>query len=534
MIELKWVVNEQNGSLEIKPGRNHVEVCFTRGTVITRAEAYLSIPSSPKMFFNGFQTWTHSPELTASDKIRGLHGFPKFGFKALGLDHFADYHFFPYPHRRGILHGFSYCYFRNADSYTLIASLDEKPGYTMLTYDSEKQQLKLERDCIGVEISGETFSAFDIFYAVGSESEVFDGWFDALGIHNKVPKIKGYSSWYDQYQNINAESIMRDLSGACKIFDEGDLFQIDDGWETRVGDWEIADSRKFPNGLTQIAAKIHENGFKAGLWLAPFVCEKKSRLFREHPEWLLRYKGAVWKNGPNWGGSYSLDFDQPEVQDYLERVFERIFNKWDFDLVKLDFLYAAAPHPTGDHGDEKDQPFTESRASRMIRALSFLRKCCGEKLILGCGVPVMPAFGLVDYCRVGADMSLDWDDRFFMRILHRERVSTRQSINNTIFRRQLDRRAFGNDPDVFFLRDRNLSLSPKQKDYLASVNALLGSVWLTSDDLSAYDEKKIQRYRHYAELRNAEDIHIDPDDLSIRFKLNEKDRMIYYPAGKMK
>ena len=75
--------------------------------------------------------------------------------------------------------------------------------------------------------------------------------------------------------------------------------------------------------------------------------------------------------------------------DYLRRVFDRVLNDWGFDLVKLDFLYGAAPF-----GNAR-----ESRAARMYRAMELLRSWCGQKQILGCGVPVMPAFGLVDYCR---------------------------------------------------------------------------------------------------------------------------------------
>ena len=41
--------------------------------------------------------------------------------------------------------------------------------------------------------------------------------------------------------------------------------------------------------------------------------------------------------------------------------------------------------------------------------MELLRTWCGQKQILGCGVPVMPAFGLVDYCRVSCDVGLDWD-----------------------------------------------------------------------------------------------------------------------------
>ena len=108
--------------------------------------------------------------------------------------------------------------------------------------------------------------------------------------------------------------------------------------------------------------------------------------------------------------------------------------------------------------------------------MALLRSWCGDKLILGCGVPVMPAFGIVDYCRIGCDVGLDWDDVWYMRLFHRERVSTKQSIGNTIFRRQLNGRAYGSDPDVFFLREENCKLTLQQKQTLARVNALFSGI----------------------------------------------------------
>lgn len=169
--------------------------------------------------------------------------------------------------------------------------------------------------------------------------------------------------------------------------------------------------------------------------------------FRQHPDWLLKVNGAPWCCGCNWSSFYALDLDNPAVLDYLRRVFDRVLNDWGFDLVKLDFLYGAAPF-----GNAR-----ESRAARMYRAMELLRTWCGQKQILGCGVPVMPAFGLVDYCRVSCDVGLDWDDVWYMRLFHRERVSTKQAINNTVFRRQLNGRAYGSDPDVFFLREETAS-----------------------------------------------------------------------------
>lgn len=321
-------------------------------------------------------------------------------------------------------------------------------------------------------------------------------------------KLAGYSSWYNRYQNIDEGSILSDLEGCAKLLKSGDLFQIDDGWQPYVGDWLYTNGRKFPHGLKPIAEDIHRRGLKAGLWLAPFVCQKGSEIYEKHPDWLLQVEGKNWYCGHNWGGFYALDIDNPQVVAYLERSFRQIFDDWGFDLVKLDFLYAAAPF-----GSQR-----ESRAGRMIRAMELLRRFCGDKLILGCGVPLMPAFGLVDYCRIGCDVGLDWANSWVMRRTNREYVSTRNAILNSIFRRQLNGRAFLNDPDVFFLREDNLKLSRDEKFILATVNSLFGGLLLCSDDMSEYSPEARALYARLLENRDAADVQVDADDgLSVSY-----------------
>lgn len=125
----------------------------------------------------------------------------------------------------------------------------------------------------------------------------------------------------------------------------------------------------------------------------------------------------------------------------------------------------------------------------MCEAMDFLRECVGDKQILGCGVPLMPAFGKVDYCRIGADMGLSWRCQTFS---HRENVSTINTLGNSIFRRQLDGRAFRNDPDVFLLRENNMKCSFEQRKIIATVNKLFGSVLFTSDNVGDYNQLQMQ------------------------------------------
>lgn len=489
---------ERDGQAAECSGAVHVVCDLPDNTVLrdVRAELPIVMEESDRVFMNGYQTWTYCPEYTRHDRIRGVHGIPGALIRKYAFDRYSDYHFVPYLNKKGILHGVSWCCFRRGNHYQLIASLDEQPGYTLFTYDAGLNCLLLTRDCMDVTVSG-AFHAFDLFFAEGSEQDVYDAWFRELGIHplNKK-KLYGYSSWYNRYQKIDEAAIRQDLAGCRTIFQPGDLFQIDDGWEPMVGDWLQEDSKKFPNGMAKMAQEIHEAGFQAGLWLAPFVAEEKSELYHSHPDWFLKINGSDWKDGCNWSGFYSLDIDHPQVQDYLRRVFARVFDEWKFDLVKLDFLYAAAPFGTS----------TESRAARMYRAMRFLRECCDSHPILGCGVPVMPAFGLVEYCRISCDVTLDWNDNLMMQCLHRERPSTKQAIGNILSRRALNERAYLSDPDVFFLRTENCRLTPKQKMMLGRIDALLGGVFLTSDDPSSYTDEMKAQYQELRHLTEAQQV----------------------------
>ena len=489
MLQWKIKLNDGTQLLGAEPfraGRIRITADVPEGhfaSVVARV--YLPTADDVRIYMNGYQSWTYCPEYSKTDRIRGIDHLPRFLVERYALDRYADYHFMDYPYRRGYTHGYSYCYFRKDDHFLLIGSVDERPGYTMFMYNANREFLTIRRDCAGVRSGGE-FTAFDLFAAEGSEDEVFDAYFRAIGLPCRTKeRTAGYSSWYNRYQDISEKSILEDLEGAKKVLSPGDMFQIDDGWEPFIGDWLAADPEKFPNEMKEAADEIHKAGFRAGLWLAPFVAETESELYRKHPDWLLFHDGEPWKAGSNWSGYYALDIDKPEVQAYLREVFRQVFDVWGYDLVKLDFLYAAAPYGTEE----------ESRAGRMIRAMEFLREVCKDKLILGCGVPLFPAFGRVDYCRVSGDVSLDWDDKPYMRIIHRERVSTKQAIENDSVRSHLNGRAFGNDPDVFFLRTENLKLSEKQKRELAETCALSGNVLFTSDNMSVYNETQMAEYR---------------------------------------
>ena len=203
-------------------------------------------------------------------------------------------------------------------------------------------------------------------------------------------------------------------------------------------------------------------------------------MHRRIRDWLVKGKnGKPYPAGPNWGTFYAIDFYNKEAAAYIKKVFDVVLNEWGYDMVKLDFLYAACVVPM--HG--------KSRGRIMCEAMDFIRECVGDKLILGCGVPLMPAFGKVDFCRIGADVALDWH---FRKHMIREDVSTPNTVCCTIFRRGLNGRAFLNDPDVFLLRENNMHCSFEQREIIATVNKLFGSVLFTSDNVGDYNERQMQ------------------------------------------
>ena len=487
------------------------------GTVVLEevsADFPFAFQKGDALFLNGYQSWTYSPERGVNEYDASLKRCPEKTNRKYGFSRYGDVHFHPLPYRKGLMHGYTYAYVRRGEEYHFFGSLCEGTGFTRLVFDTKAGRICLEKDCADRVIKG-PWPVFDLLYTVGSEEEVFDRYFAALGITPRpAPPSTGYTSWYNCYQHISEARIESDLAGMATLPVKPDIFQIDDGYESAVGDWLTADAAKFPNGTAPIAKKIRDAGYRAGIWLAPFVCEEKSVLYREHPDWLLREEdGRPVYCGCNWGGAYALDFYADGVRDYLRACFAK-YKAEGFTLFKLDFLYAACMLPRPD----------KTRGEIMAEAMDFLREVCGEAQILGCGVPLASAFGKVEYCRIGPDVTLDYDDVPYMRLFHAERASTRQTMRNTLFRRQLSGRAFLNDPDVFILREENTKLTKEQKITLGSINALCGDLLFASDEFARYDEDKRALYASFLALREGRVVGIDrvKDGFAVRWQAGDQ------------
>lgn len=487
-------------------------------------EIDLPLSSSDRTWCNGYQTWTYNKEMEKNDKERGLNHLPKSVINHFGLDRYGDYNFYNYSNKRGVSHGFGFMTIRNGNNFVLLGSKDEDSAWTIFQIDRKKNKLFLSRDTKGAKRK-EKLVIFSLINITGNEESVYSQYFKALGMEKpKTKKMAGYSSWYNHYEDINTTTIEEDLTGCKRILKEGDLFQIDDGWEVAVGEWR-EDKVKFPNGMKCEVDRIKSEGYVPGLWLAPFSAEKDSFIYKEHNAWFLKDEsGLPYREGSNWSGFYALDIDNKEVVEYLKDVFNTVFNKWGFEFVKLDFLYSSSPY--GKNG--------ETRAERMKRSMLFLRALCGDKLMLSCGTPTFSSFSIADYSRVSCDVSLSWDDKMYMRLAHKERVSTKHALETSFRRRYFSLGAYLTDPDVFFLRKENIKLSEKQKDILSTFDALYQGLFLTSDNPSTYDDETIEKYKKLRHIfESAEDIYSEYIDKKkktiIHYTLDGKDNTLELP-----
>lgn len=436
-----------------------------------------------RFFVNGYQSWTDTREYGFGEHLRDVRKIPLPIRKAFGFLNYGEQFFCRC--RRNIFHGFDFAYVRGKNP-IFIGSHNYRNAYLIIEFCKKTNQICLRSDVKGVALeAGETFVLFD-YVTEPDHVEAMRQFFAPMEPRTDR-KLFGYTSWYNHYRNINEETVLQALEQSDPRFD---LFQIDDGFETFVGDWLTADSGKFPGGLRPLVEKIHEKGMLAGIWLAPFAAEKKSALYQEHPDWLCRGKnGKPVPAGCNWSGFSPLDLNNAEAVEYVKTVL-RTYAEMGFDFFKLDFLYA--PMLACLPG--------KSRAQTAEFAYGLLRECLGDKLILGCGANVPNGFGRFDYMRVGPDVSLIFDDVWYMRPMHRERISTKVTVQNTIFRSPMNGHAFLNDPDVFLLRDDNLKLSKQQRRALTTVNALFGSLLMTSDNPAAYDDEKAKLLEEALEL----------------------------------
>ena len=272
----------------------------------------------------------------------------KKSFNIRGIWGAGDLTFHEYPEQSGIFYGYSYAYIRNANDIRLFASLSERAGYTIITFNANASTVSVEKDLEGVTYKkGQEITLLELCDIIDNIDNAFDKYFEEAKIDKpRAKRMCGYTTWYNYYTSVTEEIVERDLEAIAKLGSKIDIFQVDDGYERTVGDWLYHDEKKFPSGMKLIADNIHKHDMLAGLWLAPFAATPKSYIYNKHKDWFVKNKnGKIPFASHNWGGFYALDIYNNEVRQYLKEVFDTVLNVWGYDMVKLDFLYACCIIP---------------------------------------------------------------------------------------------------------------------------------------------------------------------------------------------
>ncbi|GAA2667828.1 glycoside hydrolase family 36 protein [Nonomuraea recticatena] len=232
--------------------------------------------------------------------------------------------------------------------------------------------------------------------AEGGLDRALRGWADTMATGfapASFPAVAPmWCTWYGYWDKVTEDDVVENLRLSERHGLGADMFLIDDGYEAEIGDW--LEPRPGFGSLERASAAVVEAGRRAGIWTAPFLVGERSRVFREHPEWLVggADAGRMWDQG-----LAVLDVTHPEAAAHLVNVF-RSFRGLGITHFKLDFVYAGAL------AGRRHRDIDPIAAYRL--GLELIREGAGADATLhGCGAPMLPSIGLVDIMRVSPDIA---------------------------------------------------------------------------------------------------------------------------------
>ncbi len=328
-------------------------------------------------------------------------------------------------------------------------------------------------DTEGLEIApGAAWELDELFVASGSRQMLFRRVADQIAKNHPArmfqPAPTGWCSWYCFGPRVTAQNVLDNLDAIAKQIPSLKFVQIDDGYQSAMGDW-LATGKAFGGDVLGVLKEIRNRGFEPAIWVAPFIAEKDSQVFREHPDWFLKdaagqplASNAVsfggWRHGP-W---YALDGTHPEAQKHLESLFRTMRREWGCTYFKLDANFWGALHG-GQHYDRR-----ATRVEAYRRGMEAIRRGSEDAFILGCNHPIWPSFGLIHGSRSSGDIKRTW-----------AKISSVARQN--LFRNWQNGRLWWNDPDAICL-DGELPLN--EFVFHATVCYASGGMALSGDDLS--------------------------------------------------
>ncbi|ANS74170.1 alpha-galactosidase [Paenibacillus yonginensis] len=119
----------------------------------------------------------------------------------------------------------------------------------------------------------------------------------------------------------------------CEVFCIDAGWYADGLWWDEVGEW-LPSRERFPEGLPFVLKKIRDKGMVPGLWLELEVMGINSlKLADTDDSWFFMRHGKRVKDRSR----YQLDYRNPEVRAYADRVISRLVEEYGVGYIKMDY-----------------------------------------------------------------------------------------------------------------------------------------------------------------------------------------------------
>ncbi|MFM7320254.1 MAG: glycoside hydrolase family 36 protein [Armatimonadota bacterium] len=351
-------------------------------------------------------------------------------------------------------------------------------------FDARRLRISVDTEGLVLE-PGREWTLEELMLPSGADSaEPMDALARSLRRHHRrrLPAVvpTGWCSWYHYGPAVTAADIAVNCDWAARNLPSLRYIQIDDGYQPHMGDW-LEVGKAFGGDVRAVLDRIRTSGFEPAIWVAPFIADAGSRLFREHPEWFVR--GADGKPMPSdrvgfggWrmGPWYCLDGTHPGARRHLEDVFRTMRREWGCTYFKLDANYWGAIHG----GFRHDAAATRVEAYR--RGMEAVRRGAGnDAILLGCNHPLWPSIGTIDASRSSNDISRDW-------------ATFKGTARENLLRGWQNGKLWWNDPDCLLLTG---DLPETAFTYHATALYATGGMVLSGDALPAISADRLRTLR---------------------------------------
>ena len=339
---------------------------------------------------------------------------------------------------------------------------------------------------------GKTISSNRFIINIASSAyTALENYADAVGKVSKARThsiVNGWCSWFYTLAQVSEDEVMLNTEFASKHLKQFGLeyIQIDEGYQRWHGDWE--GNKRFPHGMKWLADKIKTYGFKAGIWISPYVISEPTEVFQKHPEWLLKKADGTLKRIGNWDANteppadenpkrYGLDITHPGGAKWLHDLINTIVNDWGYEMIKIDFVAWSVL------AAERYYDPAMSSAQVYRKGMEIMRSAAGDKChILDCGPGAITA-GLIDSMRIEADVNYGFSETAWETYFLHPACSATAAAKRYYFHK----RTRINDADHICID----LLNNKQSEAAATIIAMSGGNMISGDRLTQLDEYKL-------------------------------------------